>query len=37
MQIKHAVAEVPGVNSQEIRVEGYIAAEHLTQLINEEK
>ncbi len=37
MQIKHAVAEVPGVNSQEILVEGYIAAEHLTQLINEEK
>jgi metal-sulfur cluster biosynthetic enzyme len=35
-QIKEAVAEVPGVSSQKIRVEGYMAAEHLTQLINEE-
>jgi metal-sulfur cluster biosynthetic enzyme len=35
-QIKDAVAEVPGVRSQKIRVEGYIAAEHLTKLMNEE-
>ena len=35
-QIKDAVAEVPGVSSQKIRVEGYIAAEHLTKLMNEE-
>ncbi len=35
-QIKDAVAEVPGVSSQKIRVEGYVAAEHLTQLMNEE-
>jgi hypothetical protein len=36
-QIKEAVATVPGVNTQHIRVEGYIASEDLTQLINEEK
>jgi len=35
-QIKEAVAEVPMVNHQEIRVEGYVAAEHLTQLMNKE-
>jgi metal-sulfur cluster biosynthetic enzyme len=35
-QIKQAVAEVPGVTAQEIRVEGYIAEEELTKLINEE-
>ena len=35
-QIKDAVAEVPGVSSQQIRVEGYVAAEHLTKLRNEE-
>jgi metal-sulfur cluster biosynthetic enzyme len=35
-QIKEAVATVPGVNSQHIRVEGYIASEDLTQLMNEE-
>jgi metal-sulfur cluster biosynthetic enzyme len=35
-QIKEAVATVPGVSSQHIRVEGYIASEDLTQLMNEE-
>jgi metal-sulfur cluster biosynthetic enzyme len=33
-QIKQAVAEVPGVVSQTIAVEGYVAAEQLTTLIN---
>lgn len=32
--IKEAVAEVPGVVSQTITVEGYVAAEQLTMLIN---
>ena len=36
-QIKQAVAEVPGVTAQKIRVEGYIGAEALTQLINKEE
>lgn len=35
-QIKQAVAEVPGVTTQKIRVEGYVGAEALTQLINKE-
>lgn len=35
-QIKQAVAEVPGVKGQEIKVEGYIAEEELTNLINKE-
>lgn len=35
-QIKHAVAEVPGVNKQQISVRDYIAAEDLTNLINKE-
>lgn len=35
-QIKQAVAEVPGVTGQTIQVEGYIAAEELTNLINTE-
>jgi len=35
-QIKQAVAEVPGVTAQMIRVEGYVGAEALTQLINKE-
>lgn len=35
-QIKQAVAEVPGVTAQKIRVEGYVGAEALTQLINKE-
>ena len=36
MDIKKAVAEVPGVTSQEIAVEGYLAAEDLEKLINQE-
>lgn len=35
-QIKQAVAEVTGVRSQVITVTGYIAAEELTSLINQE-
>ena len=35
-QIKQAVAEVPGVTAQKIRVEGYIGEEGLTLLINQE-
>ena len=33
-QIEKAVAEVPGVTSQQITVKDYIAAKHLTALIN---
>jgi metal-sulfur cluster biosynthetic enzyme len=36
MNIKKAVAEVPGVKSQEIAIEGYLMAEDLEKLINEE-
>ena len=36
VNIKKAVAEVPGVTSQEIAVEGYWMAEDLEKLINEE-
>lgn len=36
MDIKNAVAEVPGVTSQEIAVEGYLAAADLEKLINQE-
>ncbi len=36
MNIKEAVAEVPGVKSQEIAVEGYLMAEDLEKLINKE-
>ena len=36
-QIKQAVAQVPGVVSQNITVEGYLAAKQLTMLINKEK
>ena len=36
MDIKKAVAEVPGVTSQEIAVEGYLMAEELQKIINEE-
>jgi metal-sulfur cluster biosynthetic enzyme len=36
MDIKKAVAEVPGVTSQEIAIEGYLMAEELEKLINEE-
>jgi metal-sulfur cluster biosynthetic enzyme len=35
-QIKQAVAEVPGIKNQKITVEGYIAAEELSKLINQE-
>ncbi|MEE9513511.1 MAG: iron-sulfur cluster assembly protein [Anaerolineales bacterium] len=35
-QIKLAVAEVPGVSSQNITITGYVASEDLTQLINKE-
>jgi metal-sulfur cluster biosynthetic enzyme len=34
MSIKNAVAEVPGVTSQQIAVEGYTMAQELEQLIN---
>jgi len=36
MNIKKAVAEVPGVRSQEIAVEGYMAAADLEKIINQE-
>ena len=36
MEIKKAVAEVPGITDQKIRIEGYLAADELTQLINKE-
>jgi metal-sulfur cluster biosynthetic enzyme len=36
MNIKKAVAEVPGVKSQEIAIEGYLMADELEKLINEE-
>ena len=36
MAIKNAVAEVPGVTSQEIAVEGYLAAAELETIINQE-
>ena len=36
MDIKKAVATVPGVTSQEIAVEGYLAAVDLEKLINQE-
>ena len=35
-QIKQAIAEVPGVSTQQIKVTGYAAAEELTTLINKE-
>ena len=35
-QIKQAAAEVPGVTAQRITVTGYMAAEELTKLINQE-
>ena len=34
MDIKRAVASVPGVISQEIEVAGYVRAEELTEMIN---
>ncbi len=36
MNIKNAVAEVPGVKSQEIAIEDYLMAEELEKLINQE-
>lgn len=36
VNIKKAVAEVPGVKSQEIAVEGYLMADELEKLINKE-
>jgi metal-sulfur cluster biosynthetic enzyme len=36
LDIKKAVAEVPGVKSQEIAVEAYVMAEDLEKIINEE-
>ena len=36
MSIKKAVAEMPGVKSQKIAVEGYMAAADLEKLINQE-
>jgi metal-sulfur cluster biosynthetic enzyme len=36
VQIKKAVAEVPGVSGQRITIEGYIAAYELTELLNQE-
>ena len=35
MNIKAAVAEVPGVNQQTIQVAGYVQADELTELINQ--
>jgi metal-sulfur cluster biosynthetic enzyme len=35
-EIKKVVSEVPGVKAQKIKVEGYLAAEELTRLINQE-
>jgi metal-sulfur cluster biosynthetic enzyme len=35
-EVKKAVATVPGVKKQEITVTGYLAAEELTRLINQE-
>jgi metal-sulfur cluster biosynthetic enzyme len=35
LQIKQAVARVPGVTGQEISVEGYIGAESLSELLRE--
>lgn len=36
LDIKKAVAEVPGVKSQEIAIEGYLMAEELEKIINQE-
>ena len=35
LQIKQAVARVPGVTHQEISVEGYVGAESLSELLRE--
>jgi metal-sulfur cluster biosynthetic enzyme len=34
VDIKHAVAGVPGVKKQQILVEGYVRSEELTEIIN---
>ena len=34
VDIKHAVADVPGVTAQEIAVEGYVRSEELADIIN---
>jgi metal-sulfur cluster biosynthetic enzyme len=36
LKIKEAVGKVPGVMEQRIKVAGYVAAEELTRMINEE-
>jgi metal-sulfur cluster biosynthetic enzyme len=36
VQIKRAIDEVPGVNKQNISIEGYLEADELTRLINKE-
>jgi len=36
MEIKKAVAQVPGIKNQQIRMQGYLAADELSQLINKE-
>ena len=35
LQVKQAVASVPGVSSQDIAVEGYVDAEGLSELVRE--
>ena len=35
-QIKQAVSEIPGITGQSIKIDGYIAAEELSKLINKE-
>jgi metal-sulfur cluster biosynthetic enzyme len=35
LQVKQAIAHVPGVDSQEITIEGYIDAEGLSELLGE--
>ena len=35
LQIKQAIARVPGVTSQQISVEGYVGAESLTELLRD--
>jgi metal-sulfur cluster biosynthetic enzyme len=36
MEIKKAIADVPGVTAQEIAIKGYLAADELEKLINQE-
>ncbi len=36
IEIKRAIAEVPGVTGQDILVDGYVGAEDLTALLNKE-